>query len=336
MLLCVVAPASATSIFARQYGFSCERCHTIVPELNTFGQNFKINGYRIAGKPVAHTLPLSSSVLTTYESGGSGSRAHVGVDEWRLQSGGALGPALTYYIEQYVIDGGAPGSLDQAWVQYDSNTAHPTAKTDIRVRAGSQYLPLPVYADTYRPTLSPYGIFDQTVGQNAFALGDKYTGVDIAAGSDYDAMGIHAFLSANGIALFAHHTIGNVNLSAYRISGQSRVMQTADAFWREALAATVGSKTFEWTSALQTGYDSNPEGIGTAQSSGGGFTQLQWFPSNGVMAVARWDETFAGAAAERSLTSALVFHLSENGRLTLEDVLQGGNLSFHSGLLLGL
>jgi hypothetical protein len=335
MQLCALAPATATSTFARQYGLSCERCHTIVPQLNTFGQNFKSNGYRIAGESAAQTIPISASVLTTYESSRDGNRARIGIDEWRLQSGGALGPAITYYIEQYVVDGGAPGSLDQAWVQYDSNTAHPTAKTDIRVRAGTQYLPLPVYADTYRPTLNPYGIFEQTVGENTSALGDTYTGVDVALGSDYDTMGIHAFASASGAGLFAHHTAGDVNIFAYRFTGVSRVMHGDDAFWREALAATVRGKAFEWTSALQTGRDSNPQGTGAAQTSGGGFTQLQWFPRDGMAAVARWDHTFAGGAATRSLTGALVFRLSANSRLTLEDVLQNGTVSFRSGLLLG-
>lgn len=335
LLLFSPAPATATSTFARQYGFSCERCHTIVPQLNAFGENFKINGYRVAGKLAASVLPISSSLLTTYESSGPDSRTHAGVDEWRLQSGGALGPALTYDIEQYLIDGGAPGSLDQAWVQYDSNTAHPTAKTDIRVRAGRQYLPLPVYADTYRPTLNPYGIFEQTVGQNSFALGDEYSGVDIAAGSDYDAAGIHAVLTVSGTGLFAHHTVGSVNVFAYRFAGVSRVMQTDNHFWREAVGAGVGGKSLEWTSALQAGRDSSPDGTGAAGSSGGAFTQLQWLPRSGVMAVARWDRTFAGGVSERSLTSALVFRVTGNGRLTLEDVLQDGKLSFESGFLLG-
>lgn len=335
MLLAVPAGASATSIFARQYGLSCTSCHTIVPQLNTFGQNFKSNGYRIAGTSATRALPLSASMLSIYEKSGDDNRTKVQLDELRLQSGGALGPAVTYYIEQYVIDGGTTGSLDQAWAQYDSNTAHPTAKTDIRVRVGMQYLPLPVYADTYRPTLNPYGIFEQTVGQNSSALGDQYTGIDVAAGSDYDTFGIHGFVSPSHVGLFAHHIVGNVDVSAYRVQGLSRVNRDDDVFWRDGIAATVTGKTFEWVTALQTGRDSNPEGTGAAQSSSGGFTQLQWFAGSKFSAVVRWDQTLTAGNSAGSLTSALVFGLSQNSRLTLEDVTQHGSSSLYSALLLG-
>jgi hypothetical protein len=328
-------PAHATSTFARQYGFSCERCHTIVPALNTFGQNFKTNGYRVAGKAVAHTVPLSTSILTTYESRDGDSHARTSVDEWRVQSGGALGPALTYYIEQYVLDGGAPGSLDQAWVQYDSNTAHPIAKTDVRVRAGRLYLPLPVYADTYRPTLNPYGIFEQTVGDNSFSLGDEYNALDVAIGSDYDRASIHAFASSSTAGLFAHQNVGAVTLSAYRIAGRSGVDNATDAFWRQGLVAAVQSKTLKWTNALQNGYDSNPVRTATGEWSSGGFSELQLSVRGGMMAVERFDATFGGGAAERSLTSTLMFRLTENSRLTLEDVLHDGSHHLQTGLLLG-
>ena len=41
--------ASAVPSFARQTGLACSSCHTIFPELNSFGRTFKMNGYTLTG-----------------------------------------------------------------------------------------------------------------------------------------------------------------------------------------------------------------------------------------------------------------------------------------------
>jgi hypothetical protein len=41
--------AHAVPSFARQTGMSCNACHTVFPELTSFGRNFKLNGYTLAG-----------------------------------------------------------------------------------------------------------------------------------------------------------------------------------------------------------------------------------------------------------------------------------------------
>ena len=39
------SPANALPSFARQTGMSCAACHTVFPELTTYGRTFKLNGY---------------------------------------------------------------------------------------------------------------------------------------------------------------------------------------------------------------------------------------------------------------------------------------------------
>ena len=41
--------ASAVPSFARQTGLACTSCHTVFPELNSFGRTFKMNGYTLTG-----------------------------------------------------------------------------------------------------------------------------------------------------------------------------------------------------------------------------------------------------------------------------------------------
>lgn len=44
-----VNQAEAVPSFARQTGMACAACHTVFPELNSFGRTFKLNGYTLTG-----------------------------------------------------------------------------------------------------------------------------------------------------------------------------------------------------------------------------------------------------------------------------------------------
>ncbi len=49
--LALMPAAQAVPSFARQTGMACEACHTIFPELTSFGRLFKLNGYVIDNLP---------------------------------------------------------------------------------------------------------------------------------------------------------------------------------------------------------------------------------------------------------------------------------------------
>ena len=47
--LVMSVPAQAVPSFARQTGLACSSCHTVFPELTSFGRNFKLHGYTLTG-----------------------------------------------------------------------------------------------------------------------------------------------------------------------------------------------------------------------------------------------------------------------------------------------
>lgn len=49
-----IQKAEAVPVFARVYRTSCATCHVPYPKLNSFGEAFKFNGYRIPGKDEAY------------------------------------------------------------------------------------------------------------------------------------------------------------------------------------------------------------------------------------------------------------------------------------------
>src|ERR1700681_2747184 len=43
----MIAQAEAMPVFAQRYQLTCKTCHTVLPELNDFGNDFRNRGYRL-------------------------------------------------------------------------------------------------------------------------------------------------------------------------------------------------------------------------------------------------------------------------------------------------
>lgn len=85
LTLLIAQCVEARDYFAKQYDLQCKKCHTRIPNLKEFGQNFKSNGYALTkrvpqpkvvatgGEPSA-ALPQLSSIATTKENADSMSK----------------------------------------------------------------------------------------------------------------------------------------------------------------------------------------------------------------------------------------------------------------------
>ena len=65
--------AFAVPSYSRQTGLQCSACHTVFPELNAFGRQFKVQGYTLISQennqpklPVNYIPPLSSMLMGSY------------------------------------------------------------------------------------------------------------------------------------------------------------------------------------------------------------------------------------------------------------------------------
>jgi len=103
-ILLLAQCVEARDYFAKQYGLECKKCHTRIPNLKEFGQNFKSNGYALtkrvpqpkvvtAGGEPSAALPQLSSIATTKESADSMSK-----DNSALQVAPSPPPEKTEYI----------------------------------------------------------------------------------------------------------------------------------------------------------------------------------------------------------------------------------------------
>lgn len=317
------ARAQALPVFAHRFGLSCQACHTTVPHLNSFGQAFQANGYRLPS--LKHgAVPMAVKVQLAYSSDSEQGLPKAVVDEVELLTGGSIGPKFNYFLEQYAIDGGVPGQPRDAWLQYNEGTAH--------VRAGQYTLPLPVDPETERDSLSHYLIYDQTVGDNQFNFFAPRIGIDafrdtgslsvhLTAVQSYDRHSGYPVAGLDPMAFVAAR-VGPLTAYAYRYEGQRHIDDAKDVFYRQGYGLARDSGKLQFTGVLQNGNDSNAEGPRTAAFSSGGFLQFRYAFSDGLAALARQDWTqdaISGRQHQTVLT--LITRPARNMRFTIEDAI---------------
>src|SRR5579872_5328589 len=129
-------PAVGLPVFAHQYGFQCTICHSVVPHLTEFGAAFLANGYKLPGvKPQTGVqIAAKLNLVDSTERQAPGLPKAV-VDEFEVFTSGAIGSRATYLVEEYVVDGGMPGLLRDAWVMTRLNPWE--ARIPVYAQAGS-------------------------------------------------------------------------------------------------------------------------------------------------------------------------------------------------------
>ena len=330
-------PASAIPLFAHQYGVTCEKCHSVIPHLNEFGTAFMASAYRIPGLWPGSAIPIAGKMNLADSSAyqGPGLPKAI-VDEIEAFTAGAIGSRASYFVEQYVVDGGMPGLMRDAWVIDRVNPWQ--ARIPIYVQAGSFTLPLPVDPETFRDSAQHYTVYDQTVGSNPFnffdpkigarvGLGDSLRGLNLqlVAGPGHDRQSGLPSTGTDWMG-YAQHAMGPFALSFYRYAGTRPLAGSSlNRFERTGYALVYNDYTrWEINNVVQTGWDSNCSIPGlTGCASSGGFTQLRYMFNNRLFAEGRYEGTNDPSNGfTRDAVFVLGYGPTENSRLTLEGVIQ--------------
>lgn len=348
-LLCPQS-ARAIPIFAREYGVTCEKCHSVIPELNAFGADFVAFGYRIPGVKPGAVFPLSIkvNVVDSSERQGAGPDGaglpKAIVDEIELFTAGAIGSRASYFVEQYAVDGGEHGLIRDAWVTDRVNPWQ--SRIPLYVQAGSFTLPLPVDPETFRESYQGYALFTQSVGGNPFTFFDPKIGLRLSVGDPLKGLNGQIFVGPghdrqSGLATIGLDTMvvvqdafGKFVLTGYRYAGARPSLQGAlDTFHRIGYAITSGQwGRFAVESVLQTGWDSQC-GVRIAMgcSSSGGFTQVRYELTPRLFGLARYEGTQDGLGGFLRDGVLLVgYSPNESSRITVEDVIQHVPFTSHT------
>ena len=131
------APVEAIPAFARKYNASCSLCHSTVPRLNGFGEDFAANGFEmVVGEEPRDTLYTGDALLRLlrridfavrmdlYASASAPVRRDAAdIDlqtpyNIKLLSGGVLADRISYYMYFFLSERGEVAGLEDAYIQF--------------------------------------------------------------------------------------------------------------------------------------------------------------------------------------------------------------------------
>jgi hypothetical protein len=342
-LVAVTRPAAAPAIplFAHQYGVTCEKCHSVIPHLNEFGAAFLAYGERFPGISSGPAFPLSVKVnavdSSEYQGDGPDGQGlpKAIVDEVEAFTSATIGSRANFFVEQYVVDGGEPGLLRDAWISDRVNSWD--ARIPVYLQGGQFTLPLPVDPETFRDTYQAYTPYVQTVGANPFDFFDPALGMRLGIGDPLRGVSGQLFagpgytrqsgLAVTGVDtyLYTQDAMGPFTLSAFRYDGLRPVAGGPDdRFDRLGVGFTYGQwSRFSSEFVLINGWDSNCATLGfVGCRSSGGFEQLRYAFNRRLFAEARYEGTNDPANGfTRDGVILLGYGPTENTRVTIEDVI---------------
>lgn len=330
-------PARAIPIFAQRYHLQCGQCHSVLPELNQFGEKFRREGYR---------LPLEKHGTT-----GIAIRYQV---EWdkdpvpgsrRFAPGGiVLGNAdigaITAFVHYSLGAGGGPSGLFLGYLAtYDKHT-----KT--LYRGGLFELPLAQSPGQRMDDLAPYGYYGAHVGLNDLPLSSPRWGLQIertvgAARFDVTAAlgefkgaayggrpiptGVISSAASPELGFFVRTPVARgIEIGGEAISGKRSIAATArpifdDAYTRMGLLAHARIDRFDFQAEQWWGRDDDVDGFGTLQGSSGGYARLKFYPTLHSYIGIRYD-AFANPFVTRDIVYYGAFHVTKHARLLLQQV----------------
>jgi hypothetical protein len=182
-LVCLLrsAPAGAIPVFARIYDKPCGTCHTVFPQLNPVGENFRAHGFHglpAAVKPlkvgfgldVPGTLPVAfyltggEDVSAVDASGkGDSTQTHLNLDAFHLLAGGELGPQVAFLMDyEFVETEPGSGDIEIYTLPYQAYLIGHAERWGwlANLKAGWYELPLGVSPQIHRLSARPYLIYE--------------------------------------------------------------------------------------------------------------------------------------------------------------------------------
>ncbi len=328
-------PAVAIPIFAQRYQLRCDACHSVLPELNTFGNQFRASGYRLP-IPKHGTTGVAVRYQLEYEKDpASGNRRFA---PGAVVLGSEEIGAVNAFVHYNLGAGGGPGGMYLAYL------ATYNAHTRSLYRAGLIELPLLQSPGQRLDDLAPYGYYGARAGLNDLALSSPRWGVQMERrsgnstinlvvdagefrGSAYGgkpvATGETTAANAPELGIFVRAPLfPGFDVGAAILGGARRISPVGrgdfvDAYRRYAVGAQARLNRLDVQAEQWWGTDANADGFGTAMFTSGGYARLKYYATEHLYVAARYD-TAATPFAARTLVLYAAGHVTPHARLLIE------------------
>jgi hypothetical protein len=346
--------AQAIPIFAQRYGLQCGACHSVLPELNAFGNFFRNHGYRLA-VPKHGTTVVALRYQLEYDKDPV-------PDARRFVPGGVLLSnvdvgKITAFLHYNL---GAQGGPSGTYLAYLANY---NEATRMQYRLGLFELPLIHSPGQRLDDLAPYGYEQTHVGLNDLTLAQPRWGLEaerqvgntrLAAtlaiaefkGAAYGGRpldtGINTRPDRPEFGLFDRSELsswltfsGDLLVGARAIDPAGRPIFT-DNYRRTALGADVHVKRWSLLGQQWWGLDGDDDGFGEHAGSSGGFLRLRYALGAHAYAGVRYDAA-AAPTAVRDVVIYAATHVGRHVRLLVENKrVQNGTSTLEGALTVGV
>ncbi len=294
------APASAIPIFAQRYHLRCGQCHSVLPELNAFGNYFRSHGYRLPLPEHGTTIFAIRYQLEYDKYPASGSREFSpgGI----VLASGNLGP-ITAFVHYSLGAGGGPSATYLAFLaEYNQHTQS-------LYRGGLNELPLAQSPGQRLDDLTQYGYYGAHVGLNNLPLSSPRWGLQAtrtignltatgtvsfaffqgaAYGGKPVPTGENTWLRTPEFSIWLRQTLvqakrGEFDVGGTALGGTLGVQPTgrlpfADLYQRYGLLAHGSYGPLDFQAEQWYGDDHDVDGFLTNQHSSGGYVRLKYYP----------------------------------------------------------
>lgn len=307
------APARAIPIFAQRYRLHCGACHSVLPELNAFGNYFRMHGYRLPIEKHGTTMFAIRYQMSYAQDPAAGTR--------RWTPGGiVLGNAdvgnISLYMHYSLGAGGGPSGLYLGFLT--SYNAH----TQSEYRLGLFELPLAQSPGERLDDLQPYGYYGAHVGLNDLPLASPRWGVwderiigklradltfavgefkGAAYGGKPVDTGETTYLSTPEVGLWLDQNVLEKGSNEFDVGGEflngtRHILPTGrdafnDAYQRYGALAHATLGKIDLQAEQWWGDDHNSDGFGTNQLSSGGYVRFKYYPVPHAYLGVRYDAT---------------------------------------------
>ncbi|MBI5538634.1 MAG: hypothetical protein HY951_01135 [Bacteroidia bacterium] len=204
--------SNAIPAFSRKYKTSCVTCHTIYPQLNSFGEAFRINGYQFPNDDEENTkeetVPMGAEAykrvwpkavwpnfmpgsapfalrgrtgfqITTVD---SSMTSEFGRPAIQLLGAGTVGKDISLFVGAHLFENGATGSVDRLYVKFDNLLTKFLPEKFLYLQIGQ-----------FIPELVPFATNHRGLTESAYAFNtyDPSMGSSFVAGHEHSAGGGH-------------------------------------------------------------------------------------------------------------------------------------------------
>jgi hypothetical protein len=294
------APAQAIPIFAQRYHFHCGQCHSVLPELNAFGNYFRNHGYRLP-LPEHGTTIFAIRYQMQYEKEPPADNPRYSPGGIVLGSGN-IGP-ITLFLHQSLGAGGGPAAT------YLLFAAGYDAHTQTLWRGGLFELPLAQSPGQRLDDLQAYGYYSAHVGLNNVPLSSPRWGlmsertfgnfkVDLVAALGYfsgSAYGGKPVPTGESVWMkqpefsawlrqqLLQTTKSELDVGGTALGGSLGILPTgrlpfADLYERYGLLGHAQYGDLDFQAEQWYGVDHDSDGFLTNTHSSGGYVRLKYYP----------------------------------------------------------